>query len=71
MSILIFTRLIFFATIELTVMTATNKDNIKYTDNELLIPSYISEFLLEVFFLTHLFYMGDQSDQLGVKDLRV
>jgi hypothetical protein len=58
MSILIVFRLTFFATIEITVMTTENVEEIELTATQLLWPSYISESVLEVFFLVHLFIMG-------------
>jgi len=66
-TILILFRLAFFATVELTVWTADSRDSINYTRKQLLLPSYTSEFLLDMFFLTHLFYMGGmQEENLGV-----
>jgi hypothetical protein len=60
MSILIAFRLVFFAIIEIHVVSAKSVDDINFKPAGLLLTSYFSEFILEIFFLINLFFIAGE-----------
>ena len=71
MSILIFYRLCFYLIIEISILLTSPEEveRISYDPTEILIPSYVSEILIEVFILFHMFFQGNNQrlEKLGIK----